>query len=72
MVVRRSGHSILHWGLSGQTAQTPGSPPHHAPLPGHTYSSHSNLAAVMSSWYTSTVLMAQMWVEGPVAPAQIE
>lgn len=64
-VVRRSGHSISHSGLRGQRAQTQGSPPHPAPLPGHTYSSQSNLGAIMSSWYTSAVLMAQTWVRGP-------
>lgn len=58
-VVRRSGHSISHSGLSGQRAQTPESPPDPLPLPSLTYSSQSSLAAVMSSWYTSAVLMAQ-------------
>lgn len=60
-VVRRSGDSISHSGLSGHRAQSPEPPPLPPPLPSHTYSSQSSLASVMSSWYTSAVPMGRPW-----------
>ena len=57
-VVRRSGHSISHSGLSGQRAQRP-EPLSSPPASPSARPSQSSRAAVMSSWYTSAVPMAR-------------